>query len=143
MDVHTPLQRSYNMSQIKCKDTKPEILIRKWLFAQGFRYRLHSKYLPGKPDIVFTTKKIAIYVHGCFWHKHRCKYFKWPETNKEFWVEKITANVNRDKKNYLKLKKMGWKYIILWECNIDNRFQETCKYINRVIHAAKLERDQT
>jgi len=118
MDVHSPKQRSYNMSQIKSKNTRPEMLVRKWLWSQGYRYRLHQKGLPGKPDIVFPGRRKVLFVHGCFWHKHNCRYFKWPETNVTFWKNKITETVERDKKNYEKLKKAGWKYLIIWECEI-------------------------
>ena len=118
MDVHSPKQRSYNMSQIKSENTRPEMLIRKWLWSHGYRYRLHQKGLPGKPDIVFPGRRKVLFVHGCFWHKHNCRYFKWPETNVTFWKNKITETVERDKKNYEKLKKAGWKYLIIWECEI-------------------------
>ena len=118
MDVHSPKQRSYNMSRIKGKNTKPELLVRKWLWSEGYRYRLHRKDLPGKPDIVFPGRKKAIFVHGCFWHKHDCKYFKWPRSNEEFWKEKINGNVSRDKKNYKSLQECGWDYFVLWECEL-------------------------
>ncbi|MCI5207788.1 MAG: DNA mismatch endonuclease Vsr [Candidatus Electrothrix sp. ATG2] len=118
MDVHSPEQRSYNMSRIKGKNTKPELLVRKWLWSQGYRYRLHRKDLPGKPDIVFPGQKKAIFVHGCFWHKHDCKYFKWPRTNEEFWRKKINGNVSRDQKNYRALQEDGWDYFVLWECEL-------------------------
>lgn len=118
MDVHTPQQRSYNMSRIKGKNTKPEILIRKWLWGNGYRYRLHHYKLPGKPDIVFPGRRKAIFVHGCFWHKHSCRYFKWPETNSEFWKTKIKSNVKRDNDNYFALTKSGWEYLIIWECEL-------------------------
>lgn len=118
MDVHSRKQRSYNMSQIKGKDTKPEIIVRKWLWNNGYRYRLHRKDLPGKPDIVFPGRKKAIFVNGCFWHKHDCKYFKWPKSNKEFWHQKIEGNAKRDADNYSKLVSAGWKYLIIWECEL-------------------------
>ena len=118
MDVHSPEQRSYNMSRIKGKNTKPELIVRKWLWSQGYRYRLHRKDLPGKPDIVFSGRKKVIFVHGCFWHKHNCRYFKWPETNPEFWKKKINENVRRDQKNYQDLIADGWHYFVVWECEI-------------------------
>ncbi len=118
MDVHSRKQRSYNMSQIKGKDTKPEMIVRKWLWNNGYRYRLHRKDLPGKPDIVFPGRKKAIFVNGCFWHKHDCKYFKWPKSNKEFWHQKIEGNVKRDAENYSKLVSAGWEYLIIWECEL-------------------------
>lgn len=118
MDVHSPEQRSYNMSRIKGKNTKPELLVRKWLWSRGYRYRLHRKDLPGKPDIVFPRQRKAVFVHGCFWHKHDCRYFKWPRTNREFWKKKINENVRRDQKNYQDLIADGWNYFIVWECEL-------------------------
>lgn len=118
MDVHSPAQRSFNMSQIKGKNTKPELLIRKWLWANGYRYRLHYKNLPGKPDIVFLSRKKVIFVHGCFWHRHSCRYFKWPKSNSEFWRQKIEGNVEHDQKNSAALVASGWVYLIIWECAV-------------------------
>lgn len=116
-DVHDSATRSYNMSQIRGKDTKPEMIVRKYLHSQGFRYRLHVKDLPGKPDIVLKKYETVIEVQGCFWHGHEgCKYFKLPETRKEWWVEKIRSTQNRDKSNHGKLEEMGWKVIVVWEC---------------------------
>lgn len=101
MDVHDQKTRSYNMSRVKGKDTKPEEIVRKYLFSQGFRYRKNDKRLPGKPDIVLPKYKTVIFVNGCFWHKHEgCKYFVWPKSNSEFWKEKIESNIVRDKKQY-------------------------------------------
>lgn len=116
MDVHTPDQRSYNMSKIGSKNTKPELLIRKLLWESGYRYRLHVKKLPGNPDIVFRNRKKVIFVNGCFWHNHKCKYFKWPESNKKFWRKKIEENVHRDNKNFSSLTTNGWSYLVIWEC---------------------------
>ena len=120
MDVHTPEQRRFNMSRIKSKNTKPELLVRKWLWSRGYRYRLHRKDLPGTPDIVFPGKRKVVFVHGCFWHKHDCKYFKWPRTNREFWEKKINENVRRDQKNYQELLASGWDFFIVWECELKN-----------------------
>ena len=118
-DVLTPKQRSYNMSQIHGKDTKPEELVRKFLFSQGFRYRKNDVRLPGKPDIVLPKYKTVIFVNGCFWHKHEgCKYFVWPKSNAEFRKTKITNNILRDEKNYSKLQESGWRVIIIWECEL-------------------------
>lgn len=116
MDVHSPTQRSYNMSRIKGKNTKPEEIIRQLLWSHGYRYRLHSKDLPGKPDIVFPGRRKILFIHGCFWHKHDCCHFKWPETNAEFWEKKITDNVARDSRNYGLLTESSWKYLVIWEC---------------------------
>lgn len=120
MDVHSRKRRSYNMSKIKGKNTKPELLVRKWLWTNGYRYRIHYKNLPGKPDIVFPGRKKVIFVHGCFWHKHNCQYFKWPQSNVEFWHQKIEDNVRRDRKNIASLITLGWNCLIFWECTIKN-----------------------
>ncbi|WP_233888737.1 very short patch repair endonuclease [Chryseobacterium indologenes] len=107
------------MSKIKGKDTKPEILVRKFLFAEGFRYRLHSKKLPGTPDIVLNKYKTVVFIHGCFWHGHNnCKYYVIPKTKTEWWLEKIEKNKANDKANIVKLEQKGWKVIIVWECDL-------------------------
>ena len=118
-DVHTPEQRSYNMSQIHNKNTKPEEMVRKYLFSQGFRYRKNDSRLPGKPDIVLPKYKTVIFVNGCFWHGHEgCRYFVWPKNNSEFWKEKITGNIQRDKWNHHLLSEQGWHVIDIWECEL-------------------------
>lgn len=118
-DVHTPQQRSYNMSRIRGKNTKPEELVRKYLFSQGFRYRKNDARLPGKPDIVLPKYKTVVFVNGCFWHAHKgCKYFVWPKNNADFWKKKIESNVTRDIKNHQQLKDLGWKVLIIWECEL-------------------------
>ena len=119
MDVHDKATRSYNMSQIKGKNTKPEELVRKYLFTRGFRYRKNDKRLPGSPDIVLPKYKTVIFVNGCFWHGHTgCKYFVWPQNNADFWREKIQCNIERDKNNYEKLKQLGWSVVLVWECEL-------------------------
>src|SRR5450759_2655423 len=111
-DVHNIQTRSYNMSQIKGKNTKPEIMIRKFLFAKGFRFILNDKKLPGKPDIVLTKYKTVIFVNGCFWHGHdECKYFVVPKTRTEWWISKIVQNKKSDSENYVRLTVLGWKVI--------------------------------
>lgn len=118
-DVHTIAQRSYNMSRIKGKDTKPELLVRKYLHAQGYRYKLHDKTLPGKPDLVLPKHKTVIFIHGCFWHGHNnCKYFTIPKTRTEWWTEKINKNKANDEKAIKELKRNGWKIITVWECKL-------------------------
>jgi DNA mismatch endonuclease (patch repair protein) len=118
-DVHDKATRSYNMSRIKGKDTKPEMIVRRFLHANGFRYRLHVKDLPGKPDIVLPKYRTVIFVHGCFWHGHEgCKYFKIPGTRTKWWVEKIKQNRIKDKKANKILRNVGWTTIIIWECKI-------------------------
>ena len=119
MDKHTPEQRHRNMSAVKGKDTKPELLVRKLLHALGYRFRIQRKGLPGRPDIVLPRYKTAIFVNGCFWHRHEgCKYASTPSTNSEFWEKKFTANVERDARNYAALKEQGWNVIVIWECEI-------------------------
>ncbi len=116
-DVHTPQQRSHNMSRIKGRDTQPEMRVRKLLHGMGFRYRLHVADLPGKPDLVFPRAQAVLFVHGCFWHMHSCKYGKpAPVTNKSFWAEKRRSNVDRDKRNRRRLRADGWKVFEIWEC---------------------------
>jgi DNA mismatch endonuclease, patch repair protein len=118
-DVHDKETRSYNMSRIRSKDTKPEMIVRKFLFSKGFRYRLHVKDLPGKPDIVLPKYKTLIFVHGCFWHGHKgCKYFVVPQTRTEWWLDKINGNKANDIKNIKLLKKSGWKVIQIFECKL-------------------------
>ena len=118
-DVHTKATRSYNMSRIKGKNTKPEMLVRRFLHTNGYRYRLHDKKLPGKPDIVLPKYRTVIFVHGCFWHGHKnCKYFVVPKTRTEWWLNKINGNIANDVKAVKALKKEGWKIINLWECNL-------------------------
>ncbi len=118
-DVHEPEVRSYNMSQIKGKNTKPEILVRKFLHSNGFRYRLQVKKLPGKPDIVLKKYKTVIFVHGCFWHGHEnCRYFVIPKTRTQWWIDKINRNKQKDKEAVISLKGLGWNIITVWECEL-------------------------
>ncbi len=118
-DVHDKLTRSFNMSRIRGKNTKPEIFVRKALFSQGFRFRLHDKNLPGKPDIILPKYRTVIFVHGCFWHGHRnCKYFSIPKTRTEWWTQKINKNRINDKIASNALKDTGWNVIVVWECAI-------------------------
>jgi len=107
------------MSRIKGKDTKPEIMVRKFLFSNGIRYRLHDKKLPGKPDMVFPKYKKVVFIHGCFWHGHEnCKYFVVPKTRTEWWLNKINNNKKKDIESVYALRKLGWKVIIIWECEL-------------------------
>ena len=135
-DVLTPKQRSYNMSQIHSKDTKPEEMVRKYLFSQGFRYKKNDAQLPGKPDIVLPKYKTVIFVNGCFWHKHEgCKYFVWPKKNSEFWKSKINGNAERDQIRQQELQALGWNVIVVWECELKkSRFQETMDSIIVELH---------
>lgn len=118
-DVHTIETRSYNMSRIKSRNTKPEMLVRKFLFANGFRYRLNVKDLPGKPDLVLPKYKTVIFINGCFWHGHKgCRYFVLPKTRTEWWLQKIKGTMRRDKEAEIKLNVLGWRVITIWECEL-------------------------
>lgn len=124
-DVHSKETRSYNMSKIRSKDTKPELLVRKFLHSQGFRYRIHVKDLPGKPDIVLPKYKTIIFIQGCFWHGHEgCRYYVIPKTRTEWWLNKINTNISNDLKNRLKLEDLNWRIIDIWECDLKNNNRE-------------------
>ncbi len=121
MDTVSKEVRSRNMSAIRSKNTKPEAVVRSLLFALGYRYRLHRKDLPGKPDIVLKKHNTVIFVHGCFWHHHKnCRRANWPKSNQEYWLPKIQRNIERDKIHIRKLKKEGWEVLVIWECQIKN-----------------------
>lgn len=117
-DVVDAATRSRMMAGIKGKNTTPELFLRRALHTQGFRYRLGGCGLPGKPDLVFPGRRVVIFVHGCFWHCHDCKYFKWPGTNTQFWRDKLEGNAERDLRVKRELKKLGWKVLTVWECEI-------------------------
>lgn len=120
MDKITTEKRSWNMSRIGSKNTKPEITVRKKLFSLGFRFRLHNKKLPGNPDVVLKKFNTVIFVHGCFWHQHRnCIEASKPKTNSKFWSVKLKKNTERDNKNIQKLKKLGWNVLVIWECETE------------------------
>lgn len=128
-DVHDKATRSFNMSRIKGKDTKPEMLVRRFLHGHGFRYRLHDKKLPGKPDLVLPKYKTVIFVNGCFWHGHEgCNYFKIPQTNTQWWMSKIADTKEKDFKNIETLKKLKYKIIIVWECELKTLKREKTLY---------------
>ncbi|MBO0346685.1 DNA mismatch endonuclease Vsr [Roseibium sp. CAU 1637] len=120
-DIVDQKTRSRMMSGIRGKDTKPEIRIRKALFARGFRYRLHHKGLPGKPDLVFPRLKAVIFVNGCFWHMHDCALFKWPSTRVEFWRAKLEGNRRRDEVVHQQISELGWRQLTVWECSMKGR----------------------
>ena len=131
-DVHSKEVRSYNMSKIKGKNTKPEILVRKFLFGKGLRYRFHDNRLSGKPDLVFPKYKKVIFIHGCFWHGHEgCKYFVIPKTRTEWWLNKININKERDMESLQKLKNEGWEVILVWECDLKNNKEDV---LNTLYH---------
>lgn len=117
-DNHSKEIRSMNMSRIRSKNTKPELIVRKYLFSRGLRYRLNVKDLPGKPDLVFPKYRTVVFVNGCFWHHHDCGRFHWPASNPEYWSQKINRNTERDQANYQKLKSLGWKVLVIWECEL-------------------------
>lgn len=120
-DNHSKEVRSMNMSHIRSKNSKPEELVRKYLFSKGFRYRKNVKTLPGCPDIVLPKYKTVIFVNGCFWHKHNCPRFVWPSTNEEYWRPKIMGNVERDKRNLAELQQLGWTVLTVWECELKKK----------------------
>lgn len=131
-DSLTPERRSWNMSRIKGKDTAIELKVRKWLYHQGYRYRKNVSTLPGKPDIVLTTYNTVIFIQGCFWHRHPgCRDATTPKTRTEFWEEKFSKNVSNDIKHKSELESLGYKVLILWECEINKQFEET---MDRVVN---------
>ena len=133
VDVVDSKTRSRMMSGIRSKNTKPELLIRKGLHARGFRFRLHDKRLPGKPDLVLPKYSAVIFVHGCFWHRHDCHLFKWPKTRREFWYKKLLRNQEKDVESYTSLKKDGWYILTIWECALKGR---TRKPLDKVLDMA-------
>ena len=131
-DIKTPEQRSRNMAAIKWKDTKPEMIVRKYLFSRGMRFRVQVRKLPGNPDIVLPKYKTVIFVDGCFWHGHEdCRYFRLPKSNVEFWKAKIERNVARDVCNEVALKALGWRVVRVWECELRNKVNRE-ETLNRI-----------
>lgn len=125
-DVLTKEQRHRCMSNVRSKNTKPEIMVRKFLFSNGYRYRVNRKDLPGKPDIVLPKYKTVVFINGCFWHGHEnCKYATIPVSNHEFWLSKINGNIERDKLTREKLSRMGWKIVDIWQCQLKSHERET------------------
>lgn len=134
-DVYSKEIRSYTMSKIRKTNTKPEMLVRSFLFKNGFRFRVHVKTLVGNPDIVLSKYKTIIFINGCFWHAHKdCRLNRMPKSRQEYWIPKINRNVERDRINKVELKKMGWKIITIWECKLSkkNREKEFKKLLNRL-----------
>ena len=136
-DNHSKEVRSMNMSHIRSTNSKPEEIVRKYLFSKGFRYRKNVKKLPGCPDIVLPKYKTVIFVNGCFWHKHDCPRFVWPSSNQDYWRPKILGNVERDKKNAGQLRSQGWNVIVVWECELkktvrDERLYALCSEIKGI-----------
>ena len=135
-DTITKVHRSWNMSRIKSKDTKPEIIVRSMLHRMGYRFRVNKKDLPGKPDIVLPKYKTVIFVHGCFWHMHRgCKDATVPKTRTKWWLNKLEGNVKRDKENIMLLRKSGWKTAVIWECElISNKNDKIIRKLKKIIN---------
>ncbi|WP_060857654.1 very short patch repair endonuclease [Caballeronia sordidicola] len=128
MRIPTSPQRSRMMSSIRGKNTQPELALRKALFSAGFRYRLHERRLPGSPDLVFPKYKAALFVHGCFWHRHEgCRYTTMPQTNVDFWTLKFEKNVDRDARNIAALRDAGWRVAVVWECALKHSPDEACE----------------
>lgn len=139
-DKLTPEKRSWNMSRIKGKDTKIEVEVRKYLFSKGYRFRKNDKRYPGKPDIVLPKYHVAIFVHGCFWHRHEgCKDATTPKTRTEFWLEKFDKNVKNDRIKQEKLRKLGWKVIVIWECEINKDLIKTMEWLEQEIKYHDIE----
>lgn len=128
MDRITKEHRSWNMSRIRGKNTAPEMLVRRFLYSQGIRYRLHAK-LPGKPDVVIRKNSAALFVNGCFWHGHNCKFAVTPKSNTKFWQSKISGNVERDQRNRQQLEVDGWKVLTVWECELEKDRDRTLQNI--------------
>lgn len=136
-DIVDSATRSRMMSGIRSKDTRSEVEIRKKLFRLGFRYRLHNKKLPGKPDIILPKYNAVIFFHGCFWHAHDCHLFKWPSSRVKFWRNKLQRNREKDRENHEALIKLGWNILTIWECSFRgagiNKEKEIEKIIKRVV----------
>ena len=139
-DKLTPERRSWNMSRIKGKDTKIEVEVRKYLFSKGYRFRKNDKRYPGKPDIILPKYHVAIFVHGCFWHRHKgCKDATTPKTRTEFWLEKFDKNVKNDQIKQEKLREGGWKIIVIWECELKKDFIKSMEWLEQEIKYYNIE----
>lgn len=137
LDTLSPKERSERMSRIRSKGTKPEVIVRRLTSALGYRYRLHGDKLPGHPDLVFSSRKKVIFVHGCFWHQHqRCRQYRMPKSRLDFWLPKLESNKKRDRANRAALTKMGWSVLVLWECKLKN-FSWVSKRITRFLEDDK------
>jgi len=138
MDDKTPEQRSINMSHIRSKDTKPEEIVRKYLFAKGFRYRKNDARYPGKPDLVLPKYHTIIFINGCFWHHHGCSRSSLPKSNQDYWIPKIQRNVERDRQNIKALEDAGWKVIVIWECELKKKtLEETMNSVEAKLKGTK------
>ena len=144
-DIYDKFKRSKIMSLISGKESKPEILVRKYLFLNGFRFRKNANNIYGKPDILLPKYKSVIFIHGCFWHGHKCKLSALPTSNIEFWKKKIQGNIDRDKKVKIELKKLGWNIFIIWGCQLNNKlkFEKTLNNLIQSIHSLNVLPKQT
>lgn len=138
-DVVTKAKRSKMMSGIRSTNTRPEILVRKLLFAKGFRFRLHDRTLPGTPDLVLKKHRTVVFVHGCFWHGHNCPLFKRPQTRRKFWLDKIQRNQERDRLSVLSLRRSGWNVVTVWECVFKGRARLPLYVLSGRLEKAVLE----
>ncbi|WP_332777434.1 very short patch repair endonuclease [Polaromonas sp.] len=135
MRIPTTPQRSRMMSSIRGKNTWPERMLRSFLFARGFRYRLHVRNLPGSPDLVFPKHRAVIFVHGCFWHRHEgCRYTTTPKANSEFWKQKFQGNVDRDARHAAMLRDLGWRVAVVWECSLRQSIDHTAQIVEEWLH---------
>lgn len=129
VDTLTVEQRSALMAKIRGVDTKPELFVRKALYARGYRYRLHAKDLPGRPDLVFRKRRAVVFVHGCFWHRHGCKKTTHPKSRHDYWQEKFASNVARDKRNQEQLAEEGWRVFVIWECELEEALDRLAAFL--------------
>jgi len=132
MDNLTKDERSENMRRIRSTGMEPEMVVRRLIHRLGYRYRLHARKMPGKPDLVFTSRRKVIFVHGCFWHQHasaKCRITRIPKSNTGYWISKLTRNAQRDKKNRCLLRKEGWRVLVIWECELDKKEQLVRKIV--------------
>ena len=133
-DVFSPEKRSEVMSKIRSKDSRPELLVRSMLHRLGYRFRLHRKDLPGKPDVVLPKYRTVIFIHGCFWHQHEgCPHGHLPRSNLKYWGPKLRRNKERDVKNQAKLKKLGWNTIVIWECQVNKNLIEVIQEVQKML----------
>jgi DNA mismatch endonuclease (patch repair protein) len=141
-DTLSPSERSARMALIRSKNTKPELLVRKAVWAGGFRYRLHVRGLPGRPDVVFPSLGVVVFVHGCYWHGHSCQKGRVPGANSAFWQEKFASNKARDRRNRARLRREGWKVVVVWECSLST-IPKRAKALGRLLDFLRLARQDT
>lgn len=138
-DILSPVERSTRMSLIRSKDTRPELVVRKAVWAAGFRYRLHRKGLPGRPDLVFPALRTVVFIHGCYWHAHSCQKGRIPTQNSRFWREKFAANQARDQRNAQRLRREGWSVLTIWECSLSTA-KSRDRSVRKLLNALALRR---